>query len=53
MTQLLSLLSRVFSKQTKSHDLDRYINSRSPTTHQQVEEITREYLYSYYPSKGL
>jgi hypothetical protein len=53
MTQLLSLLRRVFSNPTKSHDLDHFINSRSPTSHQQVEEITREYLYSYYSSKGL
>ncbi len=53
MTQLLSLLSHVFGNQTKSYDLEQYINSRKPSTHQQVEELTRDYLYHYTTSRGL
>ena len=45
MTQLLSLLNQVFGNQTKSNDLVQYINSRNPNSHQQVEELTRDYLY--------
>ncbi|QWD12547.1 hypothetical protein G6704_08910 [Polynucleobacter paneuropaeus] len=53
MTQLLSLLNQVFGNQTKSNDLEQYINSHNPNSHQQVEELTRDYLYSFNTSRGL
>ncbi len=53
MTQLLSLLNQVFGNQTKSNDLEQYINSRNPNSHQQVEELTRDYLYHHTNSRGL
>jgi hypothetical protein len=53
MTQLLSLLNRVFGNLTKVNDLEQYINSRNPNSHQQVEELTREYLYNFNASRGL
>jgi hypothetical protein len=53
MTQLLSLLNQVFGNQTKSNDLEQYINSRNPNSHQQVEELTRDYLHHYTNSRGL
>jgi hypothetical protein len=53
MTQLLSLLNHVFSNQTKGNNLEQYINSRNPNSHQQVEELTREYLYNFNASRGL
>ena len=52
MTQLLSLLNRVFGNLTKVNDLEQYINSRNPNSHQQVEELTRDYLYHYTTSRG-
>ncbi|MBU3620918.1 hypothetical protein [Polynucleobacter sp. CS-Odin-A6] len=45
MTQLLSLFSLVFGNQTKSNDLEQFINSHNPNSHQQVEQLTRDYLY--------
>jgi len=53
MTKLLSLLNQVFGNQTKGNDLEQYINSRNPISHQQVEELTREYLYNLKASGGL
>ena len=53
MTQLLSLLNQVFGNLTNGNDLERYINSRNPNSHQQVEELTREYLYNFNASRGL
>ena len=53
MTKLLSLLNQVFGNQTKSNDLEQYINSRNPNSHQQVEELTRDYLYHSTTSGGL
>ncbi|MBU3604505.1 hypothetical protein [Polynucleobacter sp. AP-Kaivos-20-H2] len=53
MTQLLSLLNQVFGNQTKSNDLEQYINSRNPNSHQQVEQLTRDYLHHYTNSRGL
>ena len=53
MTQLLSLLNQVFGNQTKSNDLEQYINSRNPNSHQQVEQLTRDYLYHNTNSRGL
>ena len=47
MTKLLSLLNQVFGNQTKGNDLEQYINSRNPNSHQQVEELTCEYLYNF------
>jgi|APCry1669189034_1035192.scaffolds.fasta_scaffold61613_4 hypothetical protein len=52
MTKLLSLLNQVFGNQTKGNDLEQYINSRNPNSHQQVEELTREYLYNFNASGG-
>ena len=52
MTKLLSLLNQVFGNQTKSDDLERFINSRNPNCHQQVEELTRDYLYHFTTSRG-
>ena len=52
MTKLLSLLNQVFGNQTKSNDLEQYINSRNPNSHQQVEQLTRDYLYHYTTSRG-
>ena len=53
MTQLLSLLNQVFGNQTKCNDLEQHINSHNPNSHQQVEELTRDYLYSFNTSRGL
>ena len=52
MAQLLSLLNQVFANQTKGNDLEQYINSRNPNSHQQVEQLTRDYLYHYTNSGG-
>jgi hypothetical protein len=52
MTQLFSLFNQVFGNQTKSNDLEQYINSRNPISHEQVEQLTRDYLY-HSTSKGL
>jgi len=53
MTKLLSLLNQVFGNQAKGNDLEQYIASRNPNSHQQVEELTRDYLYHYTTSRGL
>jgi hypothetical protein len=53
MTQLLSLLNQVFDKQAKSNNLEQHINRHNPNSHQQVEELTRHYLYHYFTLKGL
>ena len=53
MTQLLSLFNQVFGNQSKRNDLEQFINSRNPNSHQQVEELTRDYLYQYPTSRGL
>ena len=53
MTKLFSLLSQVFGDRAKSNDLEQYINSRNPNSHQQVEQLTRDYLYHYSTFKGL
>ena len=53
MTQLLSLLNQVFGNQTKSNDLEQYINSRNPNSHEQVEQLTRDYLNHNSTSRGL
>jgi len=53
MTQLLSLFNQVFGDQSKSNDLEHFINSRKPNSHQQVEELTRDYLYHFTTSRGL
>jgi hypothetical protein len=52
MTQLFSLFNQVFGNQTKNNDLEQYINSRNPISHEQVEQLTRDYLY-HSTSKGL
>ena len=36
MTQFLSLLNQAFGHQTKGNDLEQYINSRNPNSHEQV-----------------
>ena len=53
MTKLLSLLNQAFGNQTKANDLEQYIISRNPNSHQQVDEFTRDYLYYYTTSRGL
>ena len=53
MTRLLRLLNQVFSNPTKGSDLEKYINSRDPYSHQQVEQLTRDFLYRYTISRGL
>ena len=53
MTQLLSLLNQVFGNPTKNNDLEQYISSHNPKTHQDVEGLTRDYLYHYPTSRGL
>jgi hypothetical protein len=52
MTKLISLWNQVFGNLTKVNDLEQYINSRNPNSHQQVEELTREYLYNLKASGG-
>jgi len=47
MIRLLSLLRNIFGNQTKSNDLERFINRRNPTTHGEVEALTSYYLYHY------
>ena len=53
MTQLLSLFNQAFGNQSKGNDLEQFINSQSPNSHEQVEELTRDYLYHYTTSRGL
>lgn len=53
MTQLLSLFNQVFGNQSKSKDLEQFINSHTPNSHEQVDELTRDYLYHYTTSRGL
>ena len=53
MTKLLSLLNLVFGNQTKSNYLEHYINSHKPISPQQVDELTRDYLYHYTTLQGL
>ena len=53
MTQLLSLLNRVFGNLTKGNDFEQYISSHKPNSHQQVEELTRDYLNHHSTSRGL
>ena len=47
MTRLLSLFNQVFGDQSKSYDLEHFIDSRNPNSHQQVEELIRNYLYHF------
>lgn len=47
MTRLLSLLRNAFGNQTKSNDLEQFINRRNPKTHGEVEALTSYYLYHY------
>jgi hypothetical protein len=47
MARLLSLFNQVFGDQSKSYDLEHFINSRNPNSHQQVEELIRNYLYHF------
>jgi hypothetical protein len=53
MTKLLSLWYQVFGNQAKGNDLEQYINSRNPNSHQEVEELTHEYLYNFNAYRGL
>jgi len=53
MTRLLSLFNQVFGDQSKSYDLEHFINSRNLNSHQQVEELTRNYLYHLTTPRGL
>ena len=53
MTQLLSLFNQVFGTYAKSNDLEQFINSHNTTSHQQVDELTRDYLYHYTTLRGL
>ncbi|QWE14217.1 hypothetical protein [Polynucleobacter sp. AP-Sving-400A-A2] len=53
MTKLLSLFNQVFGDHSKSIDLEQFINSHNPNSHQQVEELTRDYLYQFTTSRGL
>jgi hypothetical protein len=53
MTQFLSLLNQAFGYQTKGNDLEQYINSRNPNSHEQVEQFTRDYFNPPCTSKGL
>lgn len=53
MTQLLSLFNQVFGNHTKGNDLEQHINSHNPNSHQQIEELTRDYLYHYSTYRGL
>lgn len=53
MTQLLSLFNHVFGNQTKNHDLEHFISSHNPDSHEQVETLTRDYLFHYTTSRGL
>lgn len=43
MTQLLNWFKTVFSVTTYGHDLEKFINSKHPTTVMEVEHWTREY----------
>ena len=53
MTQLLSLFNQVFANHSNSRDLEQFINSHQPSTHKEVEELTRDYLYHYSTSRGM
>jgi hypothetical protein len=53
MTQFLSLLNQAFGHQTKGNDLEQYINSRNPNSHEQVEQFTRDYFNHHCTSRGL
>ena len=52
MTQLLSFLNQVFGNLTNGNDFEQYISSRNPNSHQQEEQLTRDYLNHYSTSRG-
>jgi hypothetical protein len=53
MTQLLSLLNHVFGHQARNHDLEHFITSHNPDSHEQLETLTREYIYHHTTLRGL
>ena len=53
MTKLFELFNQPLGYPTKGHDLEQFINSRSPKTHEDVESLSREYLYYYTSYRGL
>ena len=53
MTKLFELFNQLLVYPTKEHDLEQFINSRSPKTHGDVESLSREYLYCYTTYRGL
>ena len=53
MTQLLSLFNHVFGNQARNHDLEHFIASHNPDSHEQVETLTRDYIYHYTTLRGL
>ena len=52
MTQLLSLLHQIFGHQTKTTELEQFINAHQPSTEKEVEELSRDYLYFYSICRG-
>jgi hypothetical protein len=53
MTQLLSLWNEVFAQQSKTANLEQFINSHNPASEHDVEELTRDYLFHYSTLRGL
>ena len=53
MTQLLSLWNEVFAKQSKTANLEQFINSHNPTSEHEVDVLTRDYLFHYSTVRGL
>jgi hypothetical protein len=53
MTQLLSLWNAVFVQQSKTANLEQFINSYNPASERDVEELTRDYLFHYSTLRGL
>ena len=53
MTQLLSLLNADFAQQSKTANLEQFINSYNPASEHDVEELTRDYLFHYSTLRGL
>jgi len=46
MTKLLKLLNQILANHSNHHDLERYIRNHNPASINDVEILTRDYLYN-------
>lgn len=52
MTKLLRLLNQIFTNHNNRHDLERFIRKHNPTSVNDVETLTRDYLYNRAALRG-